>query len=73
MANYQIDNLKPVWVTVGIKDKEPVNWAKRFGDYLGDEYLLNERGEKVTDADNYGNRFDIKSQLSTSQLRNFFW
>ena len=81
MANYQIDNLKPVWVTGGIKDKEPVDWANRFGDYLGDKNLWNEHKKPIQDKDRDGklktDRFTnepvyTKSQLTTTKLRNFF-
>ena len=72
MANYQIDDLKPTWVIDGIKSKDAVEWAKRFGDYLGDEYLWDEHRQVKTETNKWNETVKIKSQLTTSKLRNFF-
>jgi CRISPR-associated protein Csm2 len=80
MANFQIDNLRPVWITTGMKSQEPINWAKRFGDYLGDKNLWDTNNNKIQEkdregkpkTDSKGKPLYINSQLTTTKLRNFF-
>lgn len=77
MANFQIDNLKPEWITGGLKNQDPVNWAKRFGDYLGDKFLWDSdlnivKEKRYNPKTQKEEEVSKKSELTTTKLRNFF-